>query len=151
VDRQGVPYEESIRVPLVVRYDPLVAEGGAQSDGLVLVTDLAPTVAELIGIAAPPMDGTSIVRCSGTVGAVPRHLHDRAPSRERRPADVLRRALGAVGVRPYYEEGRPTEAELYDLVADPYQLENVADAPGYADERATHEAEADVRCVVPPS
>jgi len=56
---KGVPYEESIRVPLLVRFDPLVAEAGTTSDAFVLGTDLAPTVAELLGLTAPPVDGTS--------------------------------------------------------------------------------------------
>ena len=47
-----VPYEESIRVPYVVRYDPLTPF--ARTDpNLVLNIDLAPTFAALGGVAAP--------------------------------------------------------------------------------------------------
>jgi arylsulfatase A-like enzyme len=148
---KGVPYEESVRVPLVVRYDPLVGGEGAVSDGLVLVTDLAPTVAELVGLAPPPMDGTSFTDLLRDPSAPFRDTF----AIEHRAENPGRPTFCAVRSGPwafvrYYERGEPTEAELYDLAGDPYQLENVADAPGSADERARLEAEADARCVVPP-
>src|SRR5215210_963118 len=49
---KSLPYEESIRVPLVIRYDPLTSPGSA-SDELVANVDLAQTLAELAGVEAP--------------------------------------------------------------------------------------------------
>src|SRR5207247_583450 len=53
-------YEESIRVPMVVRYDRM---GMAQrtDDHLVLNIDLAPTFAKVGGANAPPTDGQSFL------------------------------------------------------------------------------------------
>src|SRR5207302_4790632 len=58
--RKEVPYEESIRVPFVVRYDPLVRAARADPH-LVLNIDLAPTFAALAGVDAPGVDGRSLV------------------------------------------------------------------------------------------
>ena len=41
-----LPYEESIRTPLIVRYPP-VTEAGERVEGLVASVDLAPTVLEV--------------------------------------------------------------------------------------------------------
>ena len=49
--KKEVPYEESIRVPLVVRYDPLTApDAGATSSALALNIDIAPTIAAVAGV-----------------------------------------------------------------------------------------------------
>ena len=42
------------------------------------------------------------------------------------------------------------EEELYDLVADPYELTNSIDDPMYAELAANLRAEADAICVTPP-
>jgi N-acetylglucosamine-6-sulfatase len=149
---KGVPYEESIRVPLVVRFDPMIAERGGTSERFVLGVDLAPTVAELAGIVTPATDGASLV---------PLLLDGSAPFRDGfvvehrgehpgRPSFCEIRS-GASAFVQYFEAGSPAEVELYDLAADPFELRNVADVAGYADARATLEAEAATRCVVPPS
>ena len=55
------PYEESIRIPFILRYPPLVSSS-TPNDALVLNVDLAPTVLELGGVARPPhVDGESLV------------------------------------------------------------------------------------------
>jgi N-acetylglucosamine-6-sulfatase len=56
---KGAPYEEAIRVPLVMR-GPGVAAGQVRSE-LVLNIDLAPTFADLAGATAPDVDGRSLV------------------------------------------------------------------------------------------
>jgi arylsulfatase A-like enzyme len=57
-----VPYDESIRVPMVIRYDPMTAplKGTANSD-LVLNLDIAPTFADAGGVAAPGAVGDSML------------------------------------------------------------------------------------------
>ena len=53
-------YEESIRIPLLVRYPRLIVNGRF-SDRMVLNIDIAPTFLELAGVAVPPsMHGTSL-------------------------------------------------------------------------------------------
>ena len=57
---KGVPYEESIRVPLVVRGPGIAA--GESVDYFALNIDFAPTVAELAGASIPrSVDGRSLV------------------------------------------------------------------------------------------
>ncbi len=60
-----VPYDESIRVPMVIRYDPVTAplEGTTNPD-LVLNLDIAPTFADAGGVAAPGPSATACCRCS---------------------------------------------------------------------------------------
>jgi arylsulfatase A-like enzyme len=54
-----VPYEESIRVPLVIRWDALGAQ--RTSDRFALNVDLAPTIAAAVGIDAPKAEGKSLL------------------------------------------------------------------------------------------
>jgi N-acetylglucosamine-6-sulfatase len=55
------PYEESLRVPLLVRYPKLV-EPGAKFDQFALSIDIAPTMLDLAGAAAPDeMEGRSLL------------------------------------------------------------------------------------------
>jgi arylsulfatase A-like enzyme len=54
-------YEESIRIPWVMRYPKLIRAGAALDDA-VLDIDLAPTLLELAGAPAPkPLHGRSLV------------------------------------------------------------------------------------------
>ena len=63
--KKEVPYEESIRVPLVIRYDPLTASGGpAMSSALALNIDIAPTIADVAGVRAST-DGRSLLPLLG--------------------------------------------------------------------------------------
>jgi N-acetylglucosamine-6-sulfatase len=115
------PYEESIRVPLVIR--PPGASPTRAVDGLALNIDVAPTIAELAGVEAGlPSEGTSLVPL----------LTD--PDREPRDRFVIEFLGFAPGVPPYvgvrterfvYVEYRGGARELYDLGADPYQLDNL--------------------------
>ncbi len=60
-DGKIAPYEEAIRVPIVVRYDPLTGLHAATSDRMVVNIDYAPTWAALAGVAAPGAEGTSFL------------------------------------------------------------------------------------------
>jgi N-acetylglucosamine-6-sulfatase len=59
-DRKGRPYEESVRVPLIVRGPGVAA--GSSTDKLVLNTDYLPTFMDLAGEQTPPyVDGRSLL------------------------------------------------------------------------------------------
>jgi arylsulfatase A-like enzyme len=124
-------YEESIRVPLVIR-TPWTTEPRLD-DQLVLNVDLASTLVELAGARAGlPQDGRSLVP-----------LLRGEPGREWRRDFVvewLGRDLTSTrrGPPPYsalrserflYVEYTNGWVELYDLAKDPFQLENLAADP----------------------
>jgi arylsulfatase A-like enzyme len=57
---KGCPYEECLRVPMVVRYPRAVTAAGHLVDTPVLNIDVAPTLADLAGISLPTaVDGVS--------------------------------------------------------------------------------------------
>jgi arylsulfatase A-like enzyme len=123
-----VPYEESIRVPMVVRFDPLVDQP-RQDPNLVLNIDLAPTIGALSGIGARAMDGRSLVPLLDEGGGG-------APWRLDFLIENLRFDRGGKDVVPTYCAVRSRRAlyvayrggfeELYDLDRDPFQMRNVA-------------------------
>ncbi len=127
-DERRLAYEESIRAPLLVRYPP-VAAAGATPPQLALGIDIAPTLLELAGVRpALPMDGRSLV---------PLLRGHRAPWRDsfliEYTSDIVFPRIERMGYRALrserhkyirYRELQGMD-ELYDLEADPYELENL--------------------------
>lgn len=137
-------YEESIRLPLLLRYPPRV-KAGAEPTGMALTTDLAPTILELAGAPAlPGIDGRSLL-----------------PLLTRTPADwrksflieyttdivfprTLKMGYDAVRTERYkFIRYRDLVGmnELYDLQEDPFELTNLLAAPAAAGVRREMEAE----------
>ncbi len=128
-NRKESAYEESIRLPLMIRYDALLG-GAGTTDKLVGNVDLAPTFAALAGVAAPAAEGKSLLPL--LAGGTP-------PWRTRLVIEHLQ-AKGGIsaevptycGVRSHqykYVVYATHEEELYDLVADPAELVNRASDP----------------------
>jgi arylsulfatase A-like enzyme len=119
------PYEESIRVPLVMRYDPM-SGGGSSTDALAANVDIAPTIADVAGVSAPSAEGRSLVPIiDGTATGVRdevvlEHVRYR-PRGADPPTYCAMRTEDRLFVR--YATG---EEELYDLDRDPWQLQNLA-------------------------
>jgi arylsulfatase A-like enzyme len=116
------PYEESIRVPMVIRAPGMNAP--RTDDHIALNIDLAPTIAELAGIRPGlPEDGRSLVP----------FLQGRSPPWRK---DFIEEFLGDGQGVPRFVAVRTTRylyveyfngwRELYDLRKDPYELENLA-------------------------
>src|SRR5215208_108690 len=121
---KGRPYEESIRVPLIVRGPGVLA--GTTANELTLNTDFLPTFTDFAGVMTPEyVDGRSlrpVLERSATswrtafLLGIPSANSDNALS-------GIRTSAG----RKYIEYGSGFK-ELYDLRADPYELNNSYDA-----------------------
>ncbi|MEV4569008.1 sulfatase [Nonomuraea sp. NPDC049419] len=124
------PFDEAIRVPLVVR-GPGVAPGSTIAH-MSATIDLAPTVAELGGATVPDFaEGRSLAPLLR--GQPPPEWRGQVLVEFVRPANRMSAAqtpvpaYQALRTEQYtyvrYETG---ERQLYDLDADPYQLDNLA-------------------------
>ncbi len=118
-------YDTTVRVPLVVRL-PGRIEAGRRIATQVRLIDVAPTVLELVG--APPLpeaQGVSLVPyLAGSSANRPlvAYAESLAPY-----LDYRYSALAALRTEQWKYIRAPRE-ELYDLAADPAELDNVADA-----------------------
>ncbi|MFM9108198.1 MAG: sulfatase-like hydrolase/transferase, partial [Chloroflexota bacterium] len=148
---KGTPYEESIRVPLVVRGPGVPA--GTIEPRMASGADLAPTIADLAGAAVPSfVDGRSLApllaaedgpwrdavlaetwRDPASLVYVEGALQYRTPpdlaaedeeEREDNPNQPAWRALRTE--TEVYAEYASGEREFYDLAADPWQQDNLA-------------------------
>ena len=124
---KNLPYEESIRVPLVVRGPGIPA--GQSVDYFALNIDFAPTVAELAGASIPPsVDGRSLVPLlRGAKPPLANWRQDFLVEFYTPPAAPPTNQSG-YGLRTQdtlYVEYTSGERELYDLKADPYQLSSL--------------------------
>ena len=136
-------YEESIRIPLIIRYPKLI-RGGTKIDAMALSIDLAPTLLEIGG--AGPTDkihGRSLVPLFHMLrGEKPEwrssflieYFSDRTMQR------MLRMGYQAVRTERWkyihYTELQGMD-ELYDLQSDPYEMHNLI---GEASARTTLES-----------
>jgi arylsulfatase A-like enzyme len=123
-------FEESVRVPLVVR-GPGVRQGASVTD-LAASLDLGPTFAALAGAKVPEfVEGRSLVPM--LTGVRPAGWRRNVLIEFYRPADLLPPSPRAVP--PYralrterytYVEYDTGERQLYDLAEDPFQMINLA-------------------------
>jgi arylsulfatase A-like enzyme len=144
-----VAWEESIRVPLMIRYDP-ITQGAASTDGhLALNLDIAQTIASIAGVDAPGAEGSSLVPLLGG-----------GYTGDWRSDFLIEHWAGAKSTLPPYCAVRSETAkyirykdgseELYDLVADPFELRSLNADPAYADLLATMRARLIQLCSPPP-
>ena len=132
-------YEESLRMPFLVRYPAEIAPGSAEGR-IVLNTDFAPLFLDYAGAAVPEaMQGRSfrpLLR-----GEPPADWRSSMYYRYFMHLDSAHNTYAHYGLRTerykliyYYEpEPGPQEWELFDLQADPRELRNVYADPAYAD------------------
>ena len=132
VDQKYYPYEESIRVPLIIRGGGFPA--GATAAQQVSNIDLAPTIVALTG-AKPRrvMDGRSLL----PLALDPGQGKDRTLLIEGVGAGTGKPSFQAVrDLRWLYVEYPSGDRELYDLAKDPFELRSRHAAPALAAVRA---------------
>lgn len=126
-----VPYEASIRVPLILR-GPGVRKGARVRDAVANV-DLVPTILEAAGArAGRPLDGLSLLPLA-------RGGHRRAGRPiliETGPQTNVPWYRGVRQGRWKYVQHSGGERELYDLQADPHELRNLAASARHRAERS---------------
>lgn len=139
-----VAYEESIRTPFVVRYDRAVSAPRSDSR-LVTVMDLAPTWAALAGVGAPGAEGVSLMPLLDQSATTWRSDFLVEHGLTGFPAFCAVRSTSDLYVQ--YATG---EEELYDLAADPYELQNRASDAASASTLTARRARAHQLCVPTP-
>jgi arylsulfatase A-like enzyme len=141
-----VPYDESSRVPLVVRYDALTQQ--ARTEGqLALNIDLAPTFAALAGVGTPGAEGRSLLPLLEQTATSWRTDFLIENARTAIPSYCAVRTATHL-----YVQYDTLEEELYDVVADPYQLTNRAADAAMASTRNAMRTRVRQLCnPIPPS
>jgi arylsulfatase A-like enzyme len=158
------PYEEAVRVPMIVRYPPLLpTDHPTTTNALAENVDIAPTIADLLGIAwgadgvslvplisgshHPVRDDALIERCRGNRfvlnpcnGATFQMGQTKVPAFEGVVTE------DAVYIRYPLSE----ETQLFDLTSDPYELQNRAGDPALAGLEADMSARLDSLTAPPP-
>lgn len=127
-------YEESIRIPLVMRY-PRLIKPGTLVDRMVLNIDICPTFLDLAGVRIPAeVQGQSLVPLLQGRTRDWReeflYVYEFEPQYKKRP--------GTRGVRTdrwkYIEyPDIKDKCELYDLKNDPDEIHNLANDPSHSD------------------
>jgi N-acetylglucosamine-6-sulfatase len=126
-------YEESIRIPLVVRY-PRLVKAGSHPEGFALTIDFAPTFVELAGAtAAPKYHGRSLVPL--LKGAAPANwrklflIEYYSDTVFPRMHKMAYRAVRNKSWKYIHYTEHSGADELYNLARDPYELENLIGEP----------------------
>ncbi len=132
-------YEESLRMPFVVRY-PREVEAGAVNDDLILNIDFPALFLDYAGLETPrEMQGRSFR--ANLRGDTPDDWRRSFYYRYYMHIDGGHSVWAHYGLRThryklifyYEEEPGPQEWELFDLQEDPMELHSVYDDPAYAD------------------
>jgi arylsulfatase A-like enzyme len=162
--RQGklLPYEPSLRVPLMIR-GPGIPAGQVRTDPFTMI-DFAPTILAAAGVQAPPtVDGVSLLDVArrgdrGWTRGILTETGPRLVSQDAEESDnflVSRQGPSPLrfsqGVRTgdyLYVEHASRERELYDLRSDPREVTNLVDRPELAGvvRRLAHELDVLRNC-----
>lgn len=130
------PYEESVRIPMIVYGTDRIPAGGS-SDALIGAIDLVPTLCGLAGIEAPAGVQGEDYSAHILGEAAPTRdaqliMHiakDNASGGNEHPAPIFR---GVRTARYTYAVGEAGGLCLFDNMADPYQMKNLIADSEYA-------------------
>ncbi|MDP9227423.1 MAG: sulfatase [Actinomycetota bacterium] len=122
--KKSVPYLQSIKVPMMMRW-PNHGVDGTSDFRLVANIDIAPTVLDATGYAGTlnaPLDGRSLLDPSWWRG---RMLNEFWSVEQRTPTWASTRTRKYQYTEYYDADGNIIFREYYDLVHDPWQLDNL--------------------------
>jgi N-acetylglucosamine-6-sulfatase len=143
-DERRLAYEESARIPLIVRY-PKAARAGATPVELVQTIDVAPTLLELAGVAdTTTRQGRSLVpllrgeRTAWRSSVLIEYFSDTVFPRIR---DMGYRAVRTERYKYIHYVELDGMDELYDLAADPFEMSNLVGSEQESGLRPALEAE----------
>jgi arylsulfatase A-like enzyme len=141
-------YEESFRMPFVLRW-PETVKAGSATDEFLTNVDFAPTLLEAAGVEVPAdMQGSSAMEL--LKGNTPEDWQEEVYYRYWMHRDGSHNVYSHYGIRTrkykliyYYNDGlgqpgskdetNEPEWELFDLEKDPYEVKNVYSDPQYRD------------------
>lgn len=136
-----VPYNESLRVPMVLAYKgptPSIPAGTTDTR-LALNVDYLPTLESLAGVSPVPghtVEGQDLLTQTRTAFPIGMESgHGNVPT-----------YCGVRSVTAAYVRYTTGEEELYDEVNDPFELANQVDNPDFASQLAELRGEAQVMC-----
>ncbi len=128
-------YEESMRVPFVIAGAGLTPR---RVGAMALNLDLAPTLLDLAGLPVPAqMQGRSLAKVLRGEPAAPREdfLYEYAQE-PMYPVVPSLFAIRTANLKYVTSPDDPEEEELYDLLADPGEMADLADRPEWAEVKA---------------
>ncbi len=127
-------YEESLRIPMAMRYPKLI-KAGTKFDQLVLNVDMAPTMLELAGVKPPAnFQGRSVLPIfKGTASNWRTSFFAEYFMEKNYPRVPNWQAVRDGQWKYIHYQDLQGMDELYDLKADPYEMKNlIHDAPKVA-------------------
>lgn len=132
---KDVPYEEDIHVPFIIRGPGILPDMTLQGY-ITGNVDFAPTIAELAGVLPPEyVDGRSMVGLFHGERPLPREWRSayllefygyNQANEDPNASAPKPNYLGLRTLEYLYVEYQDGFIELYDLIADPYEMENIA-------------------------
>lgn len=129
-----IAYEESIRIPMIVRFPKLFAEGSHNTD-ICLNVDVAPTILEMAGIDVPDyMQGRSMLPLFNRTGDVEwrdSYLYEYFVDDAYPYAGPTMTAIRTDSFKLIDSDLKDDIDELYDLKNDPGEMFNLINNPEY--------------------
>jgi len=125
------PYDEAVKVPLVISCPGRIREGYRDTAHLVSTADLVPTLCDYAGIKTPPdICGTSL---RPFLEGKPTDGHEFVAAEVR----VSGRMIRTSRYKYVRFAGDPVE-QLFDMRNDPWEMKNLIDTPGLGAEIRAH-------------
>jgi N-acetylglucosamine-6-sulfatase len=150
IGSKQVPYDEALRVPLVVRYEPATTKGFKDSH-LIVNVDWASTLADIAGARHPATEGRSFLPLIERKPlATPWRTEFLLEHMAGNPPSLAPSFCGIRSTGYMYTLYSGGFQELYDLKTDPYELRNIASNPAQASLVRHMRALALEQCQPPP-